>query len=162
MHRAPNVVARFWAKVRRTDGCWLWTGGTSTDGYGSFWAGRRSVRAHRFAYELEVGPIPEGLDLDHTCCQPDRCDGGRRCPHRRCVNPAHLEPVTNAENARRGHAGHHMRTRPRASHCPHNHEYTPENTRVRRTRSGTARACRTCEANYRAGRTGVQRQEHAA
>lgn len=154
--------ARFWAKVRRGAGCWLWTGGTSSDGYGSFWFNGHSVRAHRHAYELEVGPIPAGLDLDHTCCDPAKCDGGPTCPHRACVNPAHLDPVTNAENTRRGRAGHHMRDR-RPTHCPQNHEYTPANTRVRRTRSGIARVCRACEANYRRhGTRAVRRQEHAA
>jgi len=71
--------------------CWLWTGGNDRRGYGRFSdADQRQVLAHRFAYELLVGPIPEGLDLDHLCRVPA------------CVNPAHLEPVTNAENHRRG------------------------------------------------------------
>lgn len=86
----PKPVAeRFWAKVHKTDSCWLWTA-SLTFGYGSFWDGKGQVRAHRFAYELLVDPIPEGLQLDHLC----------RIRH--CVNPDHLEAVTNAENVQRG------------------------------------------------------------
>jgi hypothetical protein len=74
-----------------SDGCWNWTGALSRNGYGRFGpqAGL-TVGAHRFAYELLVGPIPEGLDLDHLC------------RNRRCVNPAHLEPVGRSENLARG------------------------------------------------------------
>lgn len=83
---------RFWVKVEKTESCWLWTGATNGLGYGKFKADPRTpaVYAHRYAYELVVGPIPEGLQLDHCCENPP------------CVNPAHLEPVTQAENVRRG------------------------------------------------------------
>jgi hypothetical protein len=90
---------RFWSKVDRStaDGCWTWLGQTNQWGYGHF---RRTlgpglyltVKAHRFAYELVVGPIPAGLTLDHLC------------GNQSCVRPEHLEPVTNAENLRRRHA----------------------------------------------------------
>lgn len=77
------------------NGCWLWTGATSPQGYGRFNAGlredARNVLAHRWSYEHHVGPIPDGLDLDHLC----------RVRH--CVNPEHLEPVTRQENVQRGH-----------------------------------------------------------
>lgn len=99
---------RFWSKVEKTETCWLWTGGTARNGYGSFWDGNRIGRAHRYAYELLVGPIPEGLQLDHLCRV------------RLCVNPAHLEPVTQQENIRRA-----MVSR---THCKRGHEFTPENT----------------------------------
>lgn len=100
-HGDPNVrlVARktaherFQAKVSPAgDGCWLWTGARFFNGYGQFrggGGGSARVRAHRWSYEYHVGPIPEGLQLDHLC----------RIRH--CVNPAHLEPVTQAENNRR-------------------------------------------------------------
>ena len=87
-------VDRFWAKVDRTPGCWLWRGGVTADGYGRFHASAGEVRAHRYAYELVTGPIPVGHTLDHLddCLNPA------------CVRPDHLEPVTNAENVRRRHA----------------------------------------------------------
>jgi hypothetical protein len=96
--RVPKPEAeRFWPQVDfdGPGGCWLWTGQANKGGYGAFSVGsrydgnRRGVRAHRWAYEALVGPIPEGLQLDHLCRNPP------------CVNPAHLEPVTHAENMRR-------------------------------------------------------------
>jgi hypothetical protein len=94
-----DEAERFWSKVDRTGpgGCWLWLGQVNRWGYGHFRRTLapgiyRTVKAHRFAYALLVGPIPEGLTLDHLC--------GRRA----CVRPDHLEPVTNAENLRRRHA----------------------------------------------------------
>lgn len=88
-------TARFMAKVDLAGhgGCWLWTAAVDpTTGYGKFHIGpdQRTCGAHRFAYELLVGPIPDGLVLDHLC----------RVRH--CVNPQHLEPVTVGENLRRG------------------------------------------------------------
>lgn len=88
-----DLASRFWLRVHKTDDCWLWTS-TLRRGYGRFWiAPGRFVPAHRFAYELLVGPIPEGLELDHLCRNPA------------CVNPAHLDPVTHRENVRRGKRG---------------------------------------------------------
>ena len=86
---------RFWEKVDKTgpNGCWLWTGACSRRGYGAILADfpdRRMLCAHRAAYEMLVGPIPDGLQLDHLC------------RNRPCVNPAHLEPVTGRENVLRG------------------------------------------------------------
>lgn len=93
--RSP--VERFLVKVAETEnGCLLWTGATGgKSGYGKFNAeagvGSVPMQAHRFAYECFVGPIPDGLTIDHVCRNP------------RCVNPAHLEPVTLGENLRRAH-----------------------------------------------------------
>jgi HNH endonuclease len=94
-----DEAERFWSKVDRTcpGGCWLWRGQLNAWGYGHFrrtvaQGVHRTVKAHRFAYALLVGPIPTGLTLDHLC-------GSRAC-----VRPDHLEPVTNAENLRRRHA----------------------------------------------------------
>lgn len=98
-----SAVDRFWRQVNQTDGCWLWTGSIASTGYGVHWTDEKKlVGAHRFSYELLAGPIPEGLFVDH------------RCRVRSCVNPAHLEPVTPAENNRRAHltADEHMEVGP--------------------------------------------------
>ncbi|MFI1562215.1 HNH endonuclease [Streptomyces sp. NPDC020490] len=83
---------RFWARVDKTapGGCWVWTGSVESKGYGAPTINGAKRPAHRVAYEDLVGPIPEGLHLDHLCRV------------RRCVNPEHLEPVTSRENALRG------------------------------------------------------------
>ena len=126
--RHRSARDRFWERVDRPDsGCWNWTGYRSELGYGRFYpVGKKRVPAHRFAYELLVGPIPEGLVLDHLCRNAS------------CVNPAHLEPVSQRENVLRGLA-------PTAinaikTQCIHGHEYTPENT----MRQKHGRECRTC------------------
>lgn len=126
-------------------GCWVWKGETTRDGYG-VWRrgpGRPREMAYRVSYEHHVGDIPEGLDLDHAChtaaVQAGTCQGGIGCPHRRCVNYEHLEPVSRSENIdRSNHAGR------RKTHCPAGHEYTETNTRL--DRSGK-RHCRACGAN---------------
>jgi len=86
------VEERFWGKVQRCDAeeCWPWLEGTTSDGYGRFGiTSEEVVGAHRFAYELIVGPIPAGLTIDHLC------------RNILCCNPAHMETVTNSENVRR-------------------------------------------------------------
>ena len=139
-----RLPERFWEKVTVTpEGCWRWTG-TRSKGYGRYRAGLKSecgmARAHRHAYEVLVGPIGEGLTLDHDCHSRDKsCPGGLPCLHRRCVNPAHLEPVTNAENQRR--SPNTLASLCAAkTHCPHGHPYDEENT----LRACGKRLCRTC------------------
>ena len=81
---------RFWDRVLVTETCWLWTGATQTRGYGSVGVGNgRTALAHRVAYQQTVGPIPDGMTIDHVC------------ENKVCVNPDHLEVVTRAENTRR-------------------------------------------------------------
>src|SRR5262249_41065983 len=87
---APEI--RFWKFVNRTETCWLWTGCKNRYGYGKFNAGaktRPNIRAHRYAYEIFIGKIPDGLTIDHLCRNTS------------CVNPVHLEAVTVSENVRR-------------------------------------------------------------
>lgn len=126
------LVERFWERVDKTEaGCWLWTGPLRPDGYGAIGAGGRggrTLRTHRLAYELVVGPIPDGLTLDHVC------------QVRACCNPAHLEPVTAEDNVRRATA--------RRDRCRRGHEFTPDNTIIR----ALGRECRTCRRERRRSR----------
>ena len=121
----PTARERLLAKVDTTGTCWLWTGFIADNGYGGFSIGYSRVSAHRASYELFVGPIPEGLVIDHLC----------RVRH--CVNPDHLEAVTQSVNVSRGSNFNRDKT-----HCPQGHEYTPENV-IRKTVDG-GRSCRTC------------------
>lgn len=116
------------------DGCWLWLLSVSRTGYGRITHRSKVHDAYRFIYELLVGPVPDGLHLDHTCHNRDPLCPGKECKHRLCVNPDHLEPVTQSENVRRAAFS-------RAT-CPNGHPYTPENTRIDRKTGG--RRCRTC------------------
>lgn len=120
-----TAAARLWRQVEKTPTCWLWVGPVS-NGYGVVTTTEYGkTKAHRLAYELLVGKVPDGLDLDHLCRV------------RRCVNPAHVEPVTRAENLRR------------RTHCPNGHEYTADNTDI--TRAGR-KCCRLCADLKRARR----------
>jgi hypothetical protein len=132
---AERLYSRF--EIDQATGCWLWTGGTNAEGYGIIIRnGDERLRVHRVSYEIHYSAaIPDGHDLDHVCHTRDPlCVGGPACRHRRCINPLHLEPVTRAENVRRGFA------RVPKTHCANNHEFTPANTRIRRGR----RECITC------------------
>lgn len=127
------------------DGCWSWTSTKSPRGYGSFRRrGRPNVSAHRYSYELLVGPIPDGLELDHLCRNPS------------CVNPAHLEPVTHQENVLRGASGPALNGA--KTHCHRGHEFTPDNTYARKDRRG--RHCRAC-ARLQDGLRRANRREAA-
>jgi hypothetical protein len=125
---------RFWSHVvvaDTVDECWRWTGAIDrVTGYGRIGRGRRAdgtASAHRVAYEIQIGPIPAGLTIDHTCL------------NRACVNARHLEPVTLEENVRRA--------KRRWTHCVHGHEFTPENTYWRKE---GRRNCRQCRRDRRA------------
>lgn len=111
---SAEAVERFHRSYRiAPSGCWEWKLSLNWGGYGSFRSGAHRTGAHRAAYELLVGPIPPGLDIDHLC------------RNRKCVNPAHLEPVTRSENLRRGIGGRWNADKPR---CPQGHAYDAANT----------------------------------
>jgi hypothetical protein len=117
------------AVVNDLTGCWEWTGAKTPHGYGIIGLDDKGPtrRAHRVSYEMLREPIPQGLNIDHLCKNPS------------CINPQHLEPVTQGENVKRGRAGWHNKIK---THCVNGHEFTPENTlRVRGTEQ---RQCRTC------------------
>ena len=143
LHRGVPVEKRFWMQVQKTSSCWLWTGGTTgKSNYGQIGVNGHHVLAHRFAYELLVGPIPDGLELDHLC---------RTHP---CVNPDHLEVVTGRVNQLRGLNPELNRTRAKLiTQCPNGHLYDEANTY--RGPAGGGRQCRTCHIEK-------QRQRRAA
>src|SRR5665213_3454725 len=119
----------------RGEGCWTWHGTVTSQGYGYFHRTRGTRVAHRLVYERLVGPIAEGMDLDHVCHNADvACAGGNTCQHRRCVRPNHLEPVTSPVNVKRGRGAN-------RTHCKWGHQFTPANTYVRKD---GGRMCRKC------------------
>lgn len=114
------------------NGCWEWSGGKSTDGYGQTFVHvkdkAKTVRAHRLFYEIFCGNIPNGLVIDHVCRNII------------CVNPEHLEAVTSKENTNRGINHNRIKT-----HCPIGHEYTDDNTLHQKKSNGyISRKCRRC------------------
>lgn len=148
----------FWRQVDKSagpNGCWMWTGYLDKRGYGE----SGSKRAHRRAYEWIVGPIPcadDGtpLSLDHLCHNADpECREGDSCLHRRCVNPAHLEPVPLLVNWSRGKA-HGTET-----HCPQGHPYDEANTYHWLGNGKQGRICRRCHAEHERHRRERRRLE---
>lgn len=136
----PTLADRFWSKVDRSGDCWLWIG-ASSNGYGVFSVGRKNFRAHRWAYESELGPVPDGLELDHLCRTT------------LCVNPAHLEAVTHWENMRRS-------ITPAAANitkttCPLGHPYDI-------ITSQGHRGCRTCKRANARRRAAIKRGDWPA
>lgn len=148
-----ELLARFVAKIspEPNSGCWLWEGKLNDAGYGYFHISRNWFRAHRLSWELENGPIPPDLVIDHKCQM--------RC----CVNPDHLQVITQAENARLGFKRVHRgfvifgqfrslapTARPIKTHCLNGHEFNGTNTQIART---GARVCLLCrEERNRLGR----------
>ena len=140
-----GTEARFLAKVHKDPetGCWLWTA-CKRKGYGAFWLDGHTLRAHRWAYEHFVGPIPGELQLDHLC---------RVC---HCVNPAHLEAVTPQVNTLRSSAVTALNATRTA--CPVGHPYSVENTYQSRGR----RYCKTCVRAYRSAWKAMSPEDRAS
>lgn len=124
---------RFWSKVDKDgpNGCWVWTAGKTGWGYGAFKIAGKQRPAHIVSYELVVGPVPTGLELDHLCEVIS------------CVNPEHLEAVDHRTNMLRtattGAAVNSQKT-----HCVHGHQFDAVNTYWR---ADGSRECRRCRAD---------------
>jgi len=130
---AVTKLERFEAKHTTVNGCRLWTA-TIRNGYGIFWNGKRLVQAHRWAYEHYIGPIPAGLQIDHLCRV------------RRCVNPKHLEAVTQRENILRGTGA--TAANARKTVCKRGHAFAPANTMLVNRKGKTERRCKECNRMY--------------
>jgi hypothetical protein len=134
-------LENFFKKVNKIpDGCWLWIGSRSFNGYGNFNVGGKTIGAHRISFEIHKGEIPEGLQIDHICKK------------RGCVRPDHLEVVTQRENLLRSNTVAFINSN--KTHCPQGHQYTPENI-YKKVSHGKVqgRKCKTCtdifHHNYR-------------
>lgn len=136
----------------RLDDCWIWPYGRQKNGYARINVGPTRKLAHRAAYELFVGPIPDGYTIDHLCHNESVCDEGFDCKHRACVNPEHLEAVPMNVNLRRSPNRPESRT-----HCPQGHPYEGENLVYEKGRYGVVRKCRICRAAS-ARRAGARRR----
>lgn len=134
------IIERFLNKIsvsktnfHNTTPCWDWIACKTNRGYGHFRPNGKLVGSYRFSYEYYNGEIPKGLEIDHLCRNP------------KCVNPKHLEPVTHAENVRRGMSGKINNWESNRTHCPHGHEYSKENIYIGKNKNGSkSRNCRTC------------------
>ncbi|MGW2130432.1 HNH endonuclease signature motif containing protein [Streptomyces coelicoflavus] len=141
-----------WSLFKNAPGqCWIWTAGTNRKGYGVIGINGRSTLAHRFSYELHVGPIPDGLELDHRCrvrpcSNPDhRPTGGRGC--RQCARDR-----SNAAQAAKPKTPRQLK-----SHCTNGHEFNAENT----GHTGTRRYCRQCSRDNSRAHMARKRAEAA-
>tara|TARA_R100000951_G_scaffold58967_2_gene49667 strand:+ start:30064 stop:30588 length:525 start_codon:yes stop_codon:yes gene_type:complete len=144
--------------IKSVNGCWLFQGSGTTDGYGHHRQGPGQPRemAHKFSYRLHKGDVPDGMQVDHKChteaVEQEKCDGGEACTHRRCVNPNHLELVTASENTTRQAHANRMK-----NECPKGHEFTPENTIVWSDGKRRCRTCRTAQRHEKDGASGQRK-----
>lgn len=156
-HDPAGVLARLAARstIDPATGCKIWHGARLKN-YGVIRVNGKSRRVHRVAWEAVNGPVPDGLELDHTCHTKADCDRGNECPHRPCWNTDHLEPVTHAENVLRGDSP--SAKHARQTHCKRGHEFIEHLTT--RTKSG-GRSCYLCRAEHRANRRSERASEQA-
>ena len=133
MRPVTPLQERLWPRIDASGPCWLWTGGKGRNGYGKVTRDRNSGTAyvHRVVWEILVGPIPAGADMDHLCRV------------RACCNPDHLEPVTRAVNVARGSS---RAGAPRHTECTNGHRLTPDNTAMNGTGKRTCRTCKNAAA----------------
>ena len=142
-----SAVERFWSKVDRDgpNGCFVWSGGL-VHGYGQFKTGGVQYIAHRWIYLQTRGPIQDGLQLDHLC------------RNRACVNPDHMEPVTNRENVLRGVGIPAINAK--KTHCKNGHPFEGDNIYVRvRPGARSGRECRTCKNEKKRNRRALARHQ---
>lgn len=121
----------FLSKIEKTDSCWLWKGAKQSRGYGNY----KSKLAHRVSYEMHIGNIPDGLTLDH------------KCKNRICVNPSHLEPVSQYINNMRGDSPTSLNRKKEV--CINGHLLSGENIRIVKRKDGTRRQCKLCQVIYK-------------
>lgn len=140
-----TLAERFWPKViEDANGCWVWTGNRTKDGYARFSVrGGLTIPAYRWAYEQMVGPIPDGLEPDHLCL------------NKACVNPEHIEPVTREVNVQRALFVKHGSS---AEFCPNGHPRTPENRVQRKRPRGITGECKVCNRERMRQRSAVEKQ----
>lgn len=135
---------KFWSFVKKSDGCWVWTGSTA-DGYGRFQAAGLNFSAHRISYTWIKGKIPDGLQIDHLCRV------------RRCVNPDHLEPVTSQINTLRG-ASMAAIVR-RTNRCKRGHDLSDDGAYIRESGYRECKECNRMNARNRARRYAAQKKQ---
>jgi hypothetical protein len=123
-----SLQNRFESKIEKTDSCWNWLGSKTSSGYGLFYIGDKRYRAHRVSYTIYRDTISDGLVIDHLC------------KNKLCVNPEHLEQVTQSENVKRGLAGKINNYQKAKTACPRGHEYT-------RLAKNGSRVCGKCRSD---------------